>query len=121
MARSWHDPSNTDPEHALCGVMITTTDELVNSPELAALGGYIVFESAEIAYDQLIRQMDGLQASMMSTSVAGAKVWIINEEDVQLGVMRLANVFIMAYIPNHSVEVMEGIAMHLDTVTRAMV
>lgn len=119
-ARPWHDTSDTDLEHALGGVLIVTNDEGTNSPELGMLGGYIVFESAHIAYDQLMHQMEGLEMSMRSTSAAGAKVWIIDESDMQLGVMRLGNVFIMGDLTKGH-QVMEGLVMHLDAVTREIV
>lgn len=117
-ALPWHDTSDTDLEHALGGVVVATNAESINSPHLTMLGGYIVYESAEIAYHQLMTRMEELEASMTSTSAAGAKVWIIDEEDYSIGLMRLANVFVIADVSGFRGDIAEGLVMHLDTVTR---
>jgi len=116
---SWHDTSDFDLEHALGGVLIVTNDASVNSPELSILGNFIVYESAEIAYDQLMRQEDKLHASGMSISVAGGKVWITGEGEEQIGLMRIGNVFVVGDMTRGS-GVMEGMVMHLDMVARMM-
>lgn len=117
---AWNDPGDTDLENALGGVLIVTNDAPLNSPDLETLGGYIVFESAEIAYDQFARQFEGAEASMMSTSVAGTKAWIVQSDDMQLAVLRLGYVLMMAKMSDAPGNVAEGIIMHLDAVTRGM-
>lgn len=125
IALPWYDMSDMDLEHALGGVVIAANGASLSSQDLAMLGNYIVLESAEIAYDKLMRQMEELQASMLSTTAAGTMVWIIDEEDMQIGVMRLGNVLVSAITnvltDDMYVNVPEGMIMHLDTVTRAMV
>lgn len=119
-ALPWNDPLDTDLEHALVGVLIATNEEPRNSPDLQTLGGYIVFESPEIAYDQFVRHFNGAESSMMSMSVAGTKAWILLGDGMQLAVMRLGYVLIMAETSDMYGNTAEGIIMHLDTITRGL-
>lgn len=114
----WNDPMDTDLDHALGGVLIAANDAPLNSPDLEILGAYIVFETAEIAYNELIRRMDEF-ASNMSTSVAGIKMWIVEEEGMQLGITRLANVLLIANLAV-AANTGEGLVLHLDAVARSL-
>lgn len=119
-ALPWNDPLDTDLENALGGVLIIAGDDPVNSPDLVMLGAYIVFESVEIAYDQFMRQIKGLEQSGTSISVAGTKVWILDDQERQTAVTRLAYVWIMADVTGMQGNVAEGVVKHLDAVTRAI-
>ncbi len=110
----WSDPGDTDLEHALGGVMLTTDNHGINNPDTVFIGGYIVFESAEIAYDQLNRDL-GDDPNYPSTTAAGTKVWLV--DDAGLGVMRLANVIAIATAGQRW---SEGVVLHLDTVARSL-
>lgn len=87
MTRPWNDPLDTDLEHALGGVLIVASDDPLNSPELVTLGAYIVFESPEIAFTILSRQLAEMENSA-SMSVAGTKAWLAASDGTQLAIMR---------------------------------
>ncbi len=116
--RPWNDPSDTDLDHALGGVLIVANDEPINSPDLDSLGAFIVFESAGIAYHELMRRMEHIDSGM-STSVAGIKMWVVQADDMQLGMTRLGNVLVIATMSGPG-NVPEGMIMHLDAVARSL-
>lgn len=119
----WNDMGDTDLRHSLGGVLVVTNDETLNSPELAALGAYIVYESAEIAFADLQTMLEELDSGF-STTTAGTMVWLTDVEDMQLGVMRLGNVLVSAMTSIGTADmylnVPEGMVMHLDAVTRSL-
>lgn len=108
-ARPWNDPLDTDLEHALGGVLIVTSDDPLNSPELATIGAYIVFESPEIAFTILSRQL-AEKEDAGSTSVAGTKAWLATSDGTQLAIMRLGYVLVIA---TTEPGVAEGLVEHL--------
>lgn len=118
-ARPWNDPLDTDLEHALGGVLVVASDDPVNSPELVTLGAYIVFESPEIAYLMLSRQLEELGNSA-SMSVAGTKAWLASADDGQLAIMRLNYVLVIAGESMTAPGVAGGLVEHLDALTQAM-
>ena len=118
-ARPWNDPLDTDLEHALGGVLIVASDDPVNSPELATLGAYIVFESPDIAFAVLSRQLEELGNSA-SMSVAGTKAWLVPADDSQLAIMRLGYVLVIAAESMTAPGVAEGLVEHLDALTRTI-
>ncbi|MBA2635444.1 MAG: hypothetical protein H0U83_01945 [Sphingomonas sp.] len=118
-ARPWNDPLDTDLEHALGGVLIVASDHPLNSPELVTLGAYIVFESPEIAYMVLSRQLEEMEDAG-SMTVAGTKAWLNSSDGIQLAIMRLGYVLVIAEISMTEPGAAEGLVDHLDSVTGAM-
>lgn len=118
-ARPWNDPSDTDLDHALGGVLIVASDDPINSPDLAMLGAYIVYESAEIAFHILTGMLAeiGDQGSM---TIAGTKAWKLTSEAVSLSVMRFGYVIVIAGEPEAATNRPEGMVNHLIEVSESM-
>ncbi len=114
---AWSDPSDTDLEHALGGVLLATDNQGINNPDSVFIGGYIVFETPGIAYDQLMRSL-GDDPNYPSMTAAGTKVWLIEDLDGDVGVMRLGNVIAIA---TDGQLWSRGVMLHLDTVARSLV
>lgn len=100
--------------------MIVANDEPVNSPDLVSLGAYIVFESPEIAFEVLSRQLEDL-GNGGSMTVAGTKAWLAEGEDSQLAIFRLGYVLVIASESMTAPRVAEGLVEHLDGLTQALV
>lgn len=118
-ARPWNDPLDTDLEHALGGVLIVASDHPLNSPELVTIGAYIVFESPEIAYAVLSRQLEKME-NAGSMTVAGTKAWLNSSDGMQLAIMRLGYVLVIAEISMTESGAAEGLVDHLDRQTQAL-
>jgi hypothetical protein len=114
--KPWNDPGDTDLEHALGGVLIVASDNPVNSPDLNMLGAYIVFESAEIAFAVLMRELEET-GDHGSTIVAGTKAWMASTDDRSLAIMRFSYVVAITRVPPDAPGVIEGMIDHLDAVT----
>lgn len=92
----WTDFGDTDLANSLGGVLIVTNDAAVNDPDLAMLGGYIVYESAEIAYHELMRRF-GDEIDMIGTQVAaGTNLMVLESEDSTINVGRIGYVLLLA-------------------------
>ena len=122
MPRPWNDPLDTDLEHALGGVLIVASDHPVNSPDLVTIGAYIVFESSDIAYSVLARQLAEMDETenVGSMSVAGTKAWVNVSDGVQLAVMRLGYVLVIAGEVTTEPGMAEGLVDHLDGITQGL-
>ncbi len=118
-ARPWNDPLDTDLEHALGGVLIVASDHPLNSPELVTIGAYIVFESPEIAYALLTRQLEKMEDAG-SMTVAGTKAWLNSSDGIQLAILRLGYVLIIAEILMTEPGAAEGLVDHLDRRTQTL-
>lgn len=113
-ARPWADYGDTDLHHSLGGVALTLDDRSLHDVENESLGGFIVFESAEIAYAEFVRRMAPIDSGM-STVAGGVNIWLVESDDIQIGVTRIGFVMIMAIL-NHNGDVMTGMIEHLNEV-----
>lgn len=119
-ARSWNDPLDTDLEHALGGVLIVASDHSLNSPEFVTIGAYIVFESPEIAYAVLSRQLEEMEDAG-SMTIAGTKAWLNSSNGTQLAILRRGYVLVIAELSMTDPGAVEGLVDHLDRQTRTLV
>ncbi len=119
MARLWNDPLDTDLEHALGGVLIVASDHPVNSPDLVTIGAYIVYESPEIAYAVLSRQLEAMEDAG-SMTVAATNGWRVSSDGTQLAIMRLGYVLVIAGEVTTEPGMAEGLVDHLDGITQGL-
>lgn len=119
LARPWNDPLDTDLEHALGGVLVVASDHPVNSPDLVTIGAYIVYESPEIAFAILSRQLETLEDAG-SMTVAGTKGWRVSSDGTQLTIMRLGYVLVVAGDVTTDQNVAVGLVDHLDRLTQTL-
>ena len=119
-ARPWNDPADTDLDHSLGGVLIVASDDPINSPDLVMLGAYIVYESAEIAFQVLTGMLEeiGDQGSM---TIAGTKAWRLTSDALSLSIMRFGYVIVIAGEPDAPANLPEGMVDHLIEVASGMV
>jgi|GEM_PF-3697476 len=119
-SRPWNDPADTDLDHALGGVLIVASDDPINSPDLVMLGAYIVYESADIAFQVLTGMLEeiGDQGSM---TIAGTKAWRLTSDALSLSIMRFGYVIVIAGEPDVPANLPEGMVDHLIEVASGMV
>lgn len=123
----WIDFGDTDLYSSLGGVGITTGSDALSDPDTQMVGGYIVYESAKIAYHELIRKLGDLYDNpSMTMSTAGTNFFVLESDDFQIGVGRVGYVLLLGMIDITNQiggEVMEGLVHHLaevaDTVTQS--
>lgn len=118
----WADYGDTDLANSLGGVLMVTNDAAVNDPDLAMIGAYIVYESAEIAYHELMRRF-GDQTDLVGTmSAAGTNFMVLDSEGTSVNVGRIGYVLVIGMsgemgagssvegMVEHLIEVASGIA-----------
>lgn len=117
----WADYGDTDLYSSLGGVGITTGGTNLSSVDTEMIGAYIVYESAEIAYHELLRKLEQMgdlyNQPSHTMQVAGTNAWIVDVEDMQIAVARIGYVIPLALgsIP------MEGVISHLDVVATELI
>lgn len=93
----WVDFGDSDLYSSLGGAVILSGSGGINNPESALLGGYIVYESAEIAYQEFIRKLgSAYDIPSTTTSVAGTTVWELGNDTMRVGVTRIGYVMLLA-------------------------
>lgn len=93
----WVDFGDTDLYSSLGGAVILGGDTETNDPEAVMVGGYIVYESSEIAYQEFIRKL-GPAYDIPSTtvSIAGTTVWELGNDTMRTAVARIGYVMLLA-------------------------
>lgn len=92
----WQDFGDTDLYNSLGGVIISHQGADLNNGETEIYGGYIVYESAEIAYHELIHKLgDAHDAPSMTTTMGGTNHWVLESNDVQISVGRIGCVILL--------------------------
>lgn len=118
----WADYSDTDLLSSLGGVILASGDTSLYDPDAQTLGGYIVYESAEIAYHEFTRKLGNTYDNPSITSaVAGTNVWMIESDNLQIGTWRIGYVMMMAMISEMQYSVVDGIIEHLAEVADSVV
>ncbi|MCA9832315.1 MAG: hypothetical protein KC435_00035 [Thermomicrobiales bacterium] len=112
---AWADMGDTDLFSSLGGVVISKGDGVING-DLEMLGGYIVYESVDIAYAELVRKLGDLyDQPQMTTAVGGTNFWVLGEEGFSISVGRIGYVIILGYADGTT----EGLIDHLADVIDA--
>lgn len=111
-ALPWSDFSDTDLINSLGGVIIVQDPE----DEDSIVGGYIVYDSPEIAYLELVRKLGSNYDDPSATRpVNGTAVWALGSPELPVAVGRVGNVMILGLFSEQS-ETMSGIIIHLGEV-----
>lgn len=116
----WQDFGDTDLYNSLGGVIIGEDGITLGSPDLQMVGGYIVYESAEVAYHELSRKLGDLYDNpSMTTNAGGTNHWIIESDELQISVGRVGYVLILGLISLHP-EATTGLIGHLHNVAESL-
>lgn len=117
----WADYGDTDLYSSLGGVIIAAGDTYLHDPDTEMLGGYIVYESADIAYHEFTRKLgDWYNNPSMTSAVAGTNVWVMESDEISIGTWRIGNVMMMALLGDFEGDIVEGIIGHLGDVATAL-
>lgn len=118
IAVPWADYGDTDLYSSLGGVIISAgNDSYLHSSEMIMVGGYIVYESAEIAYHEFTRKIGDAYENPSSTSaIGGTNIWLLEVDDFRIGTWRIGNVMMIALVTEHQGTIIEGIIGHLEDV-----
>lgn len=120
----WADFGDMDLYNSLGGVGLTTGGTELSDPETRMVGGYIVYESAEIAYHELIRRLgDVYDNPSMTTSAAGTNFFVLESDELQIAVGRVGYVILLGMIDLANQlggEVMVGMMHHLEGVAESL-
>lgn len=118
----WADYGDTDLHHSLGGVIITTGSDLdIYGPEMVMLGGYIVYETAEIAYHEFARKLSDVdEDSLVTSAIGGTNVWLQTTDEFQIGILRIGNVIILALTGMWEHTAIEGLIDHLGDVAASI-
>lgn len=120
-SRPWADYGDTDLHHSLGGVALTLNDLSLHDTEAEMLGAYIVYESAEIAYQELLRKLGPLaDTPEITMSSAGVNVWVISSDDVWLGITRVGYIQMMGLMKEPGDPIMSGMIEHLAEVAASV-
>jgi hypothetical protein len=93
----WVDFGDTDLYNSLGGAVILADDTDMHDPDAQMHGGYIVYESAEIAYLEFIRKLGSAYDIPSTTmSIAGTTVWELGNDTMRIGVARIGYVMLLA-------------------------
>lgn len=113
----WADYGDTDLYSSLGGVGLTTGGMNLSDPDTEMIGGYIVYESADIAYHEFTRKIADIYENPSNTmAVAGTNVWLVESDDFRIGTWRIGNVMMMAMLHDQQAGVVEGLIGHLNDV-----
>ncbi|MCO5215274.1 MAG: hypothetical protein M9950_03855 [Thermomicrobiales bacterium] len=92
----WQDFGDTDLYNSLGGVFIASEGANLGSPDAEFYGGYIVYESVEIAYHELQRKLNDMDANWTGTGVEGGTThWYIDSDDLHIRITRIGYVIII--------------------------
>lgn len=112
----WSDMADTDLMESMGGALIRVGDTDIHSPDAVTLGGYIVFESAEIAYADL---HSGISSLNNGSASYGGAVFFISDEGIAVG--RLGYVQVIAQAgPNQPARTLDGVFDHLESVAMGL-
>lgn len=115
-AMPWQDFSDTDLNNSLGGVFITKDGAPLDSPDTELIGGYIVYESAEIAYHEVIRKLGPAYGDSVNTrSFGGTNHWILGSDELEISVGRIGYVMLMGLFSQYPLSP-EGLIGHLHDV-----
>lgn len=118
-SRPWADYSDTDLYNSLGGVALTLDERSLHDPNAEMLGAYIVYESPDIAYQELVRKLadmgDLMNNPSMTQSTSGVNVWILESDGLQIGTTRIGYVHVMGLLGRPD-DVMGGMINHLAEV-----
>lgn len=111
----WTDFGDTDLYNSLGGAVVLGDDSEMNDPDATMHGGYIVYESPEIAYLEFVRKLGSAYDIPSTTmSIAGTTVWELGNDTMRIGVARIGYVMLLANIfGSASANVIDAIVDHL--------
>lgn len=93
----WVDFGDTDLYNSLGGAVILAYGTEIQDPDAQMHGGYIVYESAEIAYLELVRKLGSAYDIPSTTvSIAGTTMWEVGSDTMRIGVARIGYVMLLA-------------------------
>lgn len=99
----WQDFGDTDLYNSLGGVIISQEGADLNSGESEIYGGYIVYESAEIAYHELIHKLgDVYDTPDMTQTLGGTNHWVLETDGMQVSVGRIGYVILIGMFSTES-------------------
>lgn len=116
----WQDFGDTDLYSSLGGVIIAQEGANLNSSETEDFGGYIVYESAEIVYHELIHKLgDAFDSPSMTNSMGGTNFWVMESGDMQIAVGRIGYVILLSLQNDDGTQKVDLIN-HLHTVATSL-
>lgn len=93
----WVDFEDSDLVSSLGGAVILSEGDDISSPESTTYGAYIVYESAEIAYEEFEAKLGpAYRDPSLVRGIAGTSVWVVESGDVSIGTTRIGNVMLIA-------------------------
>ncbi len=93
----WTDFGDSDLYSSLGGAVIVDGDGELHDPEKTMQGAYIVYESADIAYQEFVRKLGSAYDIPSTTmSIAGTTVWELGNDTLRIGVTRIGYVMLLA-------------------------
>lgn len=115
MPLPWADMGDTDLFNSLGGMVISRGEGTLNG-NFEMMGGYIVYESADIAYAEFLHKLGDLYENPNRTvTVGGTNFWIIESEDISITVGRIGYVILLGIADGTP----EGLIDHLAEVIDA--
>lgn len=116
----WQDFGDNDLNNSLGGVFITKDGADLSSPDAELIGGYIIYESAEIAYHEVIRKLGSVYDESTNTrSVGGTNHWMIGSDDLEISVGRIGYVMLMGLYSEYPGST-AGLIGHLHNVAESL-
>jgi hypothetical protein len=93
----WTDFGDTDLYSSLGGAVIVAGNGDIHDTDTVMHGAYIVYESAEIAYQEFVRKLGSAYDIPSTTmSMAGTTVWELGNDTMRTGVTRISYVMLLA-------------------------
>ena len=118
------DFGDTDLYNSLGGVGLISGERSLCDPDTEMVGAYIVYESAEIAYHEVVRKLgDVYENPSMTTSAAGTNFFVLESDELQIAVGSVGYVTMMGLIEvgnQPGGDVMVGMMHHLADVAESL-